>query len=361
MNFEREHLWQYAEDYLNGRLSAETTHRLFTYLESDEKLMQEWSSHISLLKTLQDMADDQAQRKAISSIHKEFTQNTPRQASITFNPTYTRWAKNIAAVLTIAIISSYFTTQYFIKDTTESQSNEFISLKRDIQHIKNSQEQLKQTIDDKEQEKNIIINNENISGTGFAISNEGYLVTDYHVIDKADSIFIKINEDDVKKAYLIAFDVHSDIAILKVEDNKFKFTSTDLPYHLNNKTSPIAQSIYSIGYPQDKVFYSEGYISSHMGVNGSTDQYQLELPANPGQSGSPIFDQNGEVIGMLLGKKVYATYAVKSSSIIGLIESLPKDHKIKLPTKNNLKGLQRTEQVKKANEFVFPVLVFKSK
>lgn len=363
MNFDREQLWSYAEDYIKGALNADLTHHIMTAINNDEQLKDEWESHLKMLQTFNGIAQKQALKNKIIEARKDTitTKSTSKSFFPTFSPNVLKWSKNIAAILAIVITSSYATSQFLIKDTQNAQNNEFISLKRDIQHIKNSQEKLKETIDNKDQNNLPALDEQNITGTGFAISNDGYLVTDYHVIDKADSIYIKIKDSLYKKAFLVAFDQTNDIAILKIEDGKYKFTKTELPYHIYDKTSPVAQSIFSIGYPQDNIFYTEGYISSHSGVDGSLEQYQLELPANPGQSGSPIFDQSGDVIGMLLGKKVYATYAIKSSSIIELVASLPKEHKIKLTSKNNLKGLPRTEQVKRATEFVYPVLVFKNK
>lgn len=361
MKLDRAQLWQYAEDYTNGDLNAELRHHLMMELEADPTLKEEWESHLTILSNLHGIAKKNKLKNKIqlaAQNHKSIQESNTKRNKTIFTPQIFKWSKNIAAVIAIVIVSSYFTAQYFIKDSHNAQNNDFISLKRDIQHIKNSQEKLEKTIDSSENAH--ILTNQNISGTGFAVSNDGYIVTDYHVIDKADSIYIKIKDTLYKKAYLVAFDHKSDIAILKIEDNKFKLSKQELPFFIYQKTSPVAQSIFSIGYPQDNVFYTEGYISSHSGVDGSQEQYQLELPAHPGQSGSPIFDQNGDIIGMLLGKKVYATYAIKSSSIVELVASLPKEHKIKFSSKNTLKGLPRTEQVKRATEFVYPILVFKN-
>lgn len=355
MNLSREQLWQYAEDYVYGRLNDEIIHQLNLYIHSDNAIKKEWLENIETIQTLKNLSEQETLKSKINSIHTDFISSKKNASFFSKN---ILWIRNVAAILLIVISSSLLTALFFNKDQNENQQNEFISLKRDIQNIKNSQEQLKQSIDSNHSKT--IIPQGNTTGTGFAITNDGYIVTDYHVIDKADSVYIKINSNEYKKAFLVAFDLNSDIALLKIEDNQFRFSKSEIPFHLSNTASPIAQSIYSIGFPQDNIFYSEGYISSQSGVDGSKVQYQLELPAHPGQSGSPIFDQNGEVIGMLLGKKTYATYAVISTSILELIKTLPKEHKIKLATKNNLKNLPRTEQVKKANEFVFPVLVFKS-
>lgn len=355
MNLSREQLWQYAEDYVYGRLNDDIIYQLNQFIHSDDSIKKEWLDNIETIQTLKDISDQESLKSKINSIHTDYVTEQKKPSFLSAN---ILWIRNVAAVLVIVISSSLLTALFFNKDQNENQHNEFISLKRDIQNIKNSQEQLKLSIDSNHSKA--IIPQENTAGTGFAITNDGYIVTDYHVIDKADSVYIKVRTNEYKKAFLVAFDLKSDIALLKIEDNQFRFTKSEIPFHLSTSPSPIAQSIYSIGYPQDNIFYSEGYISSHTGVNGSKVQYQLELPAHPGQSGSPIFDHNGEIIGMLLGKKTYATYAVISTSILELIKTLPKEHKIKLTTKNNLKNLPRTEQVKKANDYVFPVLVFKS-
>ena len=151
-----------------------------------------------------------------------------------------------------------------------------------------------------------------------------------------------------------------DVAIIKIDDDRFK-SFASLPYSIRKTTSDIAEPVFTLGYPRDEIVYGEGYLSASTGFNGDTLSCQISIPANPGNSGGPIFNHNGEVIGILSAKETEtegAVFAVQSKYIYQVLEELKKSSlykNVKVPSKSALNGLDNRQQVKKIQDFVFIV------
>ncbi len=90
-----------------------------------------------------------------------------------------------------------------------------------------------------------------------------------------------------------------DIAILKIEDsiilNHLHLSLTQLA----KVEADLAEPIFTLGYPRDEIVYGQGYLSAKTGFNGDTLSCQIEIAANHGNSGSPILNKDGEIVGIL--------------------------------------------------------------
>jgi S1-C subfamily serine protease len=198
-------------------------------------------------------------------------------------------------------------------------------------------------------------------GTGFMIDPKGYLVTNAHVVENAKQIAIQNNRGEYL-VDVVYIDPSKDVAILKIEDPNFKPYSS-LPYSISKQTARLAEPIFTLGYPRNEIVYGQGYLSAMTGFNGDTLSCQIEIAANRGNSGSPILNRKGEVIGILNGRQTNAegfAFAVQSKYIFSVLDSLKKQDKataIKVNSRTNLNGLDRTEQVKKVQDFVYMVKV----
>ena len=191
-------------------------------------------------------------------------------------------------------------------------------------------------------------------GTGFLIDGNGYLITNAHVL-KGRTIIATNDKGQQFLAKLCMKDPERDIAVLKIEDKDFKPLSF-LPYGIN-KTVNLAEPIYTMGYPKDQIVYSEGYLSSETGYKSDTLTYQISIAAEHGNSGGPVLNKNGDVIGILTDKSESgAVFAVKSIYIFNAVENLKKDpdhSNIHLNGTNSIKRLKREQQVQKVNNCVF--------
>ncbi|MEO5563352.1 MAG: trypsin-like peptidase domain-containing protein, partial [Chitinophagaceae bacterium] len=149
--------------------------------------------------------------------------------------------------------------------------------------------------------------------------------------------------------------------IIKIDDPKFKPFSA-LPYSIRRTSSELAEPVFTLGFPRDEIVYGEGYLSSRTGYHGDTLSCQIAVPANPGNSGGPVFNHEGEVIGILSAKQTEAddvVFAIQSKYIYHAVDEIKKNtvyQNVKINSKvNSLAGLTKMQQVKKIEECVFMV------
>ena len=265
-------------------------------------------------------------------------------------------AASIAGITTLSILALVNSLTPRIKDP------KYQELVRDVKVLKDTQKALdnKIKIVDKKTEEPIISTPVRYNGTGFLIDTKGLMITNAHVVKNSKNIFVQNNKGDQFKAFVVRLDVPRDVAIIKIDDDRFK-SFASLPYSIRKTTSDIAEPVFTLGYPRDEIVYGEGYLSASTGFNGDTLSCQISIPANPGNSGGPIFNHNGEVIGILSAKETEtegAVFAVQSKYIYQVLEELKKSSlykNVKVPSKSALNGLDSRQQVKKIQDFVFIV------
>ena len=200
-------------------------------------------------------------------------------------------------------------------------------------------------------------------GTSFLIDGNGYLITNAHVVRGASTIVVQNSRGQEFKASTVSLDNVNDLAILKIEDADFKPFSS-LPYVMRKGDVDLGEQIFTLGYPREEIVYNEGYMSSKTGYNNDSMTCQIGVSANPGNSGGPVLNKNGEVIGILTKSQTTAenvVFAIKSKSIFQAIDELKKDtsfQRVKLPNNNTLKGLDRVQQVKQVSDCVFMVKTY---
>jgi serine protease Do len=197
-------------------------------------------------------------------------------------------------------------------------------------------------------------------GTGFFIDAKGLMITNAHVVKNSRNISVFNTKGKKFNAIVVKLDVARDVAIIKIDDDQFKPFSS-LPYGISKNTSEIAEPVFTLGFPRDEVVYGEGYMSARTGNNGDTLSCQISIAANPGNSGGPVFNHNGQVIGILSAKKAdveSTVFAVQSKYIYNALEDLKKNplyKNIKMSTRSSVSGLSRMQQFQKIEDYVFMV------
>jgi S1-C subfamily serine protease len=277
--------------------------------------------------------------------------------------------KRVAAIAaSIAGVTALTISSLIWSISPKPDNQKLQDLSRDLQRVKEDQRKYKSevtkevnTLKDK-----ITVPAKEIDyksgGSGFIIDPKGLLVTNAHVVKDAKNIAVQNKSGNSFNASIVFIDKEKDLAILKIEDDNFK-PYTNIPYSISKSSTDLAEPIYTLGYPRDEIVYGEGYLSAKTGFNGDSLSCQISIPANPGNSGSPVMNKQGEVIGILSTRETAAegvVFALQASHIHKALNELKQDtsyKRIKLPNKSSLNGLDRTQQVKKVEDYVFMVKV----
>lgn len=186
------------------------------------------------------------------------------------------------------------------------------------------------------------------SGSGFAISEKGYIVTNHHVVEGANTISVKGINGDFNKIYtaeVIVSDQRNDLAIIKIDTENEDIGP--IPFQLKRDLSQVGNEVFVLGYPLratmgDELKLTTGIISSKTGFQGDITSYQISAPIQPGNSGGPTFDMNGNLIGIVNAKHVgaeNASYSVKANYLINLFELLPEEVVFEIANSTNNSSL----------------------
>jgi S1-C subfamily serine protease len=203
------------------------------------------------------------------------------------------------------------------------------------------------------------------NGTGFFIDKHGNIATNYHVVEDANSIEVEFIRNGIKKTYsakVIQSDKQNDLSIIKINSDEFK-PFLKLPYNFKTNISDVGSNIFSLGYPMalslmgTEIKFTDGKISSKTGMQGDITSYQISVPIQPGNSGGPLFDFDGNLIGITssgVNRKLDITenvnYAIKSSYLKNLIDVL--DYKLTLPNDTSISHMTLTEKIKELSDYV---------
>lgn len=168
------------------------------------------------------------------------------------------------------------------------------------------------------------------TGTGFFVSSRGHLITNQHVVKGCSTVDVFV-EGRLSEAQIIDLDESMDLALLKVSE-----PSRTFPLVLSNSQPQVGESIIALGFPLSQVLGSElkissGIVSATSGIRGNRSYVQISAPVQPGNSGGPLLDLSGNVVGVVnarLADRFNAqnvNFAIKSSVIRSFLEvnSLP--------------------------------------
>ena len=201
------------------------------------------------------------------------------------------------------------------------------------------------------------------NGSGVIISNSGLIATNFHVIEDAEAIEVDfLYNGQVKsfRAKVIRTDEVNDLAIIKIDDNSFEGLS-GIKYNFKTRSSQVGESVFALGYPKalssmgKDIKFTDGKISSKTGFQGDVTTYQTTTPIQPGNSGGPLFDYKGNLIGINSSKIVSddvdnVAYTIKSLYLLTLIDSM--NENVNLPSDTSLYSLPLTSKIKQLSKYV---------
>jgi hypothetical protein len=144
-------------------------------------------------------------------------------------------------------------------------------------------------------------------GTGFRVSKAGHILTNQHVIDKCKKVFV-----NHKQILVLASDNVNDLALLQGE------SSSSVSYFRSGRAIGLGESVVVTGYPLrgilgDGLNVSEGIVSALSGMDNDSRHLQISAAVNAGNSGGPLHDEKGLIVGIIVSK----INAVKSAKVLG--------------------------------------------
>jgi S1-C subfamily serine protease len=354
-----------VERYIRGEMKPDERLQFENLRKTNADIDQLVVEHTLFLQQLNHFGERKTLRSSLNDIHTDLTEKgkidsmkLQGKAKVIY-----LW-KRYKRVAAIAAVFAGFTTlgitaivNTFSPKADNAKLTELSRDVQDIRKIQNAQGNEVKTLKNKISTAPKIFK---AGGSGFIIDGKGYLVTNAHIIRNSKNIVVINNKGEQFRAVVAKIFTDKDIAILRIEDESFKPLGA-LPYGIRKSTTDVAEPIYTLGFPRNEIVYSEGYLSAKTGFNGDTLSCQLGIAANRGNSGGPVFNHDGEVIGVISTKEMEAegvAFAVQSKFIYAAIDELKKDtsyQALKVSSKSLLRGMDKKQQVKKIQDFVFMV------
>jgi TPR repeat protein len=206
------------------------------------------------------------------------------------------------------------------------------------------------------------------TGSGFFVTEDGYFLTAFHVVEDASRITVRTRAGTFA-ATLVKADKANDVALLKVNG---KFPALPVT---SSRGVKLGESVFTIGFPNIELQgfapkLTKGEISSLTGMQDDPREFQISVAVQPGNSGGPLVNQNGNVVGIVEARLAdmatlqttgslpqNVNYAMKSSVLNLLLESLP-EVSAKLTEPNPSKDRKFEDVEKEAESAVALVLVY---
>lgn len=358
-------LFDAVERYRNGEMPAEEKVFFEELRKNNPAIDQAAAEHTYLLSELDRMSKIKSFKHTLDKVESKlendgFIQSKEKHTKAKLVYLWGRYRRTITVAASIAGLVSIFTASFIsIFSGNKKTSNITPLVDNKIHQMEHKINQIENKLNDASTATLKPKFEANFRATGFLMDGDGYIVTNAHVVNNAKNLVVENTKGEQFTASAIYYNALTDLAILKITDSTFHKINT-LPYSFSKTSVDLAETIFTLGYPREEVVYGEGYVSAKSGYNADTMSYQISITANPGNSGGPVVNKNGEIIGIISSKETNAdgvVFAVKSKNLFAAIKEINANspNEIKLHNSNNLKGLSRVQQIKKLEDFVYKV------
>jgi len=352
-----------VERYLHDEMNPQEKAEFEQLRKSNAELDQLVVEHSIFLNKFEKFAENKTLRSSLREIQQHLLQSGVIKEKIS-QPVVAEWWKKYKRVMAVAASIAGLTTLLIatmvVYYSRKANHEDLAQLRREFKReVAQKTNEVRNELKAKTSKApdNIPIKS---GGTGFLIDGKGYLVTNAHVVKGSSSVVVQNNKAQEFRSTIIYLNPVTDIALLKIEDPDFKPLAV-LPYTIRQSGAELGEALFTLGYPRDEIVYNEGYMSAKTGFNGDTMTCQIGVSANPGNSGGPVFNKNGEVIGIINTRQVQAegvVFAITAKYIFISLDEIKNDtsvQNVKLATTSSLKGLDRVQQVRKIEDCVFMV------
>lgn len=216
------------------------------------------------------------------------------------------------------------------------------------------------------------------TGSGFLMTNSGLIVTNYHVVEDANRIEIAFPEKNITKTAIIRIkDKKNDLVILEIKDFSYSVISNQpIPFSFADANSiKIGQEVFTLGFPLGDIMgtksrLSTGRINSLFGIQDDPRLLQVSNPLQPGNSGGPLFNYKGELVGIVvssLSSKYFyenvgiipqnVNFAIKLSYLQNLVSMINESDELN-NRKNLVKQTSLDIQIEQLNPFIVQVKTY---
>ena len=168
-----------------------------------------------------------------------------------------------------------------------------------------------------------------VVGSGFVLTEDGYVVTNNHVVEGTDNVSVKLHDGSTYPAEVVGGDSLSDVALLKIEAEGLSHVAVG-----DSDAIAVGEGCIAIGNPLGELTFTmtHGYISAtdrEINVDGTPiNMMQTDAAINSGNSGGPLFDMNGNVIGITAAK--YSGQTASGTTIEGIGFAIPIDDALRI-------------------------------
>ncbi|GAB4448763.1 MAG: hypothetical protein OHK0036_04710 [Bacteroidia bacterium] len=338
---------EWFDQYLSGQMSEKEQTEFINTLNENSELKKHFEEYQLLINSFKSYHQkNEIENKFNQWYADEMQYSSKNVKKIWWSVSYI--AASVALLVTLTGIWLYES----LNKQTKKQSTEISYLKKELKQIQNQQNTLVRNIK-KIQEKTYAPANSQSTGFVFA---PHYILTTFHSIQNADSIFVENDFQVRTQAQLIYTNKDLDVAVLYAPQMNAKpnFYFSNAIHHLGNR-------VFTLGYPTNQLVYNEGYISAMNGYNNDSAYYQITMSLNPGNSGGPLFSNTGELIGMIVSKNINmegVAFALKSSMIYTLKDSLPADSIKHVWMKAFRKKSSQNASIQNIKPFVLNIYVY---
>lgn len=363
-------LLETIEKYLSGEMSSAETAQFEAIRKTTPEIDQMVVEHSLFLLEM----DNYSKRKNFSKL-SEITFNTlfdagewtPVDETTTMYKVVQLWhryKKVTAIAATVGGLIAMITTIMTIYFSPSLNGSQVLQLNQAIERIKNNQlaqGHLLNEVKTKLPENAVLVS----GGTGFLIDAKGYMITNTHVL-KGNKVMVISSDGKELNADIIYTDKSSDLALLKINDTDY-MAPKNIPYSIRKKSTELGEEVYTLGYPRsdNDIVYGKGYLSAQTGFEGDKNAYQIQIGANPGYSGAPVFNETAELIGIINTRQKQlegVTFAIKSEKIFDLINDSEKTDgalmNIKIQQSKSRSNRDRKKQINNLKNYIYNIRSF---
>ncbi len=357
-------LYELLDDYFSGKLTAEEAEAVENKIKSDPDFSAKAKQHKTMRDAMKFYNNRVELKHMLDSAHLEVEETK----QVVLQPPVTGgWKKYwpMTAVAASVAMVSILGTLWMTQSLETKQTAIYKELRRNVDQIKHSQKMLMKDIAQSMDKGKQPVPSK-YAGSGFLISSNGYVATSYHVVKEADSVFIENEKFGRQKVSIVLRDPANDIAVLKLMNDSIAYTTRSLPYAIAKEEANLGEHVFTLGFPREDIVFGEGSISASTGFSQNPNSYQVSVPVNPGNSGGPLFNESGDLVGIISGiqtETLGAAFAIKSTVIMDAISKASLDtlaRPLVLPKYSMLKNSSRIQQVKRWKDYVFVVQVYKN-